>query len=93
MNPDLWKRAETLFHAALSMSPEEREELIAGAMTDDPELGKRVETLIDSHETSEDFLQPPGEVDPALAEDVLSAVITGWRGSVQTENRGSVFVH
>ncbi len=50
MNPDLWQQAETLFHAALSMSPQDRGELIADAMMDDPELGKRVETLIDSHE-------------------------------------------
>ena len=45
MNPELWRRAEAVFHAALERSPETRTEFLAEACSNDAELRRQVDML------------------------------------------------
>src|SRR5215472_3951060 len=50
MNPELWRRAEAVFHAALERSPETRREFLAEACSGDAELQRQVEMLLSGDE-------------------------------------------
>ena len=58
MNPQLWKRAEELFCAALERSPEERRAFVEAACGRDTELRRLVETLLSKDEQAGGFLEP-----------------------------------
>jgi serine/threonine protein kinase len=50
MNPELWRRAEAVFHAALERSPETRTEFLAEACSNDAELRRQVDMLLSGDE-------------------------------------------
>jgi TolB-like protein len=57
MDPtERWRHIEKLFHAALNYDPPAREEFLQQACTDDPELLKEVQSLLDSAEKPLDFV-------------------------------------
>src|SRR5262249_32915989 len=64
MNPQLWRRAEELFHAALERSPETRRAFVAEACGSDAELRRQVEMLVSADELTGSLLGTPvlGEV-------------------------------
>jgi serine/threonine protein kinase len=50
MNPELWRRAEAVFHAALERSPEARREFLTEACSGDAELRQQVDMLLSGDE-------------------------------------------
>ena len=63
MNPELWRRAEELFHAALERPPAERRAFLDTACREDPELRRLVETLISKDEHAGGFLEESAPAD------------------------------
>jgi serine/threonine protein kinase len=64
MRPELWRKAEDLFHAALEQSPEERRAFLENACGQDSELRRQVEILVAAEENAGSFLDQPGLEDP-----------------------------
>jgi len=56
MNPERWQQVKELFHTALAREPQERASFLDTACDGDPSLRAEVESLIDSHEEAESFL-------------------------------------
>ena len=72
MNPELWRRAEELFHAALERPPEERRAFLGQACGEDRALRRLVETLVSKDEQAGGFLE-----EPALAGGTGGEVVHG----------------
>ena len=60
MTPERWQEVNRLFHSALALEPVQRAAFLDQACADDPELRKEVESLIDSSEISDTFIEAPG---------------------------------
>src|SRR5499426_3506421 len=58
MNKD-WEKIDQLFHQAMECPNEEREEFLARAAQDDPELGSELQALLDAHEKNRSFMESP----------------------------------
>ncbi len=56
MRPELWRRAEELFHAVLELSPEARGAFLDDACGQDTELRRQVELLVSGEEKASSFL-------------------------------------
>jgi serine/threonine-protein kinase len=59
MTPERWQRIAELFESALQQEPGQRAAFLAEACADDPELGREVERLLDSHEHAGGFGDAP----------------------------------
>ncbi|HQT95546.1 MAG TPA: protein kinase [Thermoanaerobaculaceae bacterium] len=59
MNPELWRQAEELFHAALELSPENRQAFLDHACGEDSKLRRLVETLVSKDEKPSGLLEGP----------------------------------
>jgi serine/threonine protein kinase/pimeloyl-ACP methyl ester carboxylesterase len=55
MNPDSWKRIESLYNSALELDPGKREEYLKAACSGDEYIFKSVKRLLDHYEEAEDF--------------------------------------
>jgi serine/threonine protein kinase len=64
MRPELWYRAEELFHAALEHSPEARRGFLDRACGCDTELRRQVDLLVSAEEDAGSFLVGVGVADP-----------------------------
>jgi serine/threonine protein kinase len=71
-----WKRVESLFHEALRLSPEQREEFLAQSCQDDPSLHQEIASLL-SHYRSEDELLEKMGVPPIEPEQAVPAFNPG----------------
>jgi serine/threonine protein kinase len=60
MRPELWRRAEELFHAALTHSPEARRAFLDSACGQDAELRRQVDLLVSAEENAGSFLEKAG---------------------------------
>jgi len=60
MRPELWRRAEELFHAALMQSPEARRAFLDNACGQDAELRRQVDLLVSAEENAGSFLEKAG---------------------------------
>ncbi|HET9951836.1 MAG TPA: serine/threonine-protein kinase [Candidatus Eisenbacteria bacterium] len=58
-SPRTWDRVHALFHEALDLEPEARDELLRRTAEADPALAAQVRSLLASHEESGDFLDTP----------------------------------
>ena len=58
MNKD-WEKIDQLFHQALECPNEEREDFLASAAQRDPELGSKLQALLDAHENNHSFMESP----------------------------------
>jgi eukaryotic-like serine/threonine-protein kinase len=58
MNKD-WEKIDQLFHQALECPNDEREEFLARAAQSDPELGGKLQALLDAHEENRSFMESP----------------------------------
>src|SRR5215510_4004551 len=63
MKPELWRRAEEVFHAALKQSPEARRAFLDSACGHDTELRQQVDLLVSAEENAGTFLDKAGAVD------------------------------
>src|SRR5215813_8401491 len=59
MNPELWRRVEELFHAALGLSPEARAAFLEKACGEDAGLRRHVELLLYNDEHGGSLLEKP----------------------------------
>ena len=76
MDPtERWRHMEKLFHAALNYDPPARSEFLKQACTDDPELLKEVQSLLDSAEKPLDFV-------PDAVAQVAQKMSVGKHGNV-----------
>jgi serine/threonine protein kinase len=76
MTPERWQEVKRLLDQALGLKPLEREALLKGLKTSDPELAAEVASLLAAHEAQPDFLQIP--VAAAFPQGASSA--EGWVG-------------
>src|ERR1051325_11333801 len=60
MKPELWHRAEELFHAALEQSPEARRTFLDGTCGQDTELRELVDLLVSAEGNAGSFLDKAG---------------------------------
>src|SRR5262245_60461755 len=63
MRPDMWRRAEELFHAALEQSSETRLAFLDSACGNDAELRQHVDRLLSADEDAGSFLDRTGVAD------------------------------
>src|SRR5689334_14253722 len=56
MTPERWQEVDRLFHLALECAPEAREAFLLRACADDEPLRADVQSLIDSHERPDSFI-------------------------------------
>ena len=59
MEPELWRRAEELFHAALERPPEDRGAFLDEACGENSELRRYVQMLVSTDEGAGSFLETP----------------------------------
>lgn len=80
MTPDRYQQLEALYHAALNLPPEQREEFLAEACQDDEELRAEVSSLMAAHAEAGSFiLQPAMEVAASLlAQDNIQSAEGRW---------------
>ena len=57
MNPEIWRRVEELFHAALERAPEERSGFLDEACRNDADLRQQVEQLLANDLEAKSFLE------------------------------------
>ena len=56
MQPTEWEAVKALFHEAIELAPENRAAFVARATGHDAALRAQLESLLDAHENSDDFL-------------------------------------
>ena len=59
MDPELWRRVEELFHAALDLSPDARGAFLEKACGEDAGLRRHVELLLSKDEHGGSLLEKP----------------------------------
>src|SRR5271167_1908473 len=96
MNAERWKRIEEVYHSALASPPARRAALLDELCSDDLEMRREVESLLDAREQAGNFLSPshlqdhiaelvsePSLVGQTLAHyHILSAIGAGAMGEV-----------
>ena len=76
MTPERWQQIDRLFHAVLERPPSDRSAFLAQVCRGDIFLRSEVESLIESHEQSDSFIdKPAGD----LAAELLGASKTRLR--------------
>jgi serine/threonine protein kinase/Tfp pilus assembly protein PilF len=65
MTPERWKKIGEIYHAALELSPSQRDSFLDGACAGNEELRREVESLIAAEGHAGDFLQAPALKDAA----------------------------
>jgi serine/threonine protein kinase/TolB-like protein/Flp pilus assembly protein TadD len=59
MNPERWQQVDRLFHSALECAPSARAAFLEQACTGDEALRREVESLVESHEQPDSFIESP----------------------------------
>jgi hypothetical protein len=75
MTPELWYRAEKLFHAALEQGPAARQTFLDTACGEDAELRRQVDLLVVAHEEAGSFFDQVGASD--LSETAADGLLVG----------------
>ncbi len=84
MTPDRWQQIEDAFHALLDIDPAERESLLDGRYSNDPELRQTLLDLLREHDAQASVFEKPawggqGDFLPAIAAHELDASLAGRR--------------
>src|SRR5438046_4099237 len=76
---ETWRKIEELYHAALELENGERTRFLIDASAGDDQLRRKVEQLLEAHQTADDFLCTPAiEVAAsAVAETLQQESLTG----------------
>jgi serine/threonine protein kinase len=61
VTPEQWARVNTLFHAALEHSADDRPAWLSRTAADDDDVRREVEALLAAHEREPEFLEQPGQ--------------------------------
>lgn len=75
MNPEIWRQAEELFHAALERPPQERPAFLDGACGHDSELRHLVDTLVSNDAKPDRVLRDGTSGDTAGAPDGRGSLV------------------
>ena len=67
MNPQDWRRAEELFHAAVVLPPEARRAFLDDSCSGETDLRQRVESLLANELAAASFLEKPAAPDSAVS--------------------------
>ncbi|HEY0321648.1 MAG TPA: protein kinase [Pyrinomonadaceae bacterium] len=59
MTPEKWRQVKEIFHAALAVAPGERAAFLDKACDDEEGIRREVESLLESHERTGDFIDSP----------------------------------
>src|SRR5215469_9417296 len=78
MRPELWRRAEKLFHAALEQSPETRRAFLDSACGQDTELRRQVDLLVSAEENAGSFLHEAAVSNPTATMPAAGSLV-GWQ--------------
>ena len=80
MTPERWQQVKHIFQSAIECSPDERAAFLAQACADDPKLRSEVESLISSHDQSEDSIEAVAvEAGTRMLGDIQTDQIVGKR--------------
>lgn len=74
-NPEHMRKIEELFDAALAQPSEQRPAWLAAACATEPELQAEVAALLQEHEKSDDFLDRPAFIRPAVTGPVTRSLV------------------
>ena len=78
MNAARWKKVNDLFQSAIERAPEERAAFLDESCHDDEGMRREVESLLTSHERSENFIELPAfEVAPELVTNDKAGALVG----------------
>jgi len=77
MTPERWQQINELFHSALACSRSDRAAFLRQVCGNDEWLRREVESLIESHEHSDSFIDKP-------ADDVAAGLLTGAQTRLNT---------
>src|SRR6476661_3276784 len=78
MKPERWKQVNDLFQSAVERAPEERAAFLDESCHDDEGMRREVESLLTSHERSENFIELPAfEVAPELVTNDKAGALVG----------------
>lgn len=78
MQPERWQQIEQLFHSALERESSDRAAFLAHACGGDDSLRKEVESLIESHEQPDNFIEKPaGDIAAELFAEREARLTTG----------------
>jgi tetratricopeptide (TPR) repeat protein len=80
MKPVDWSQIKELFHAAVELTPHDREAFLRSNRAGSDEVHREVAALLSAHESAGDFIQQPALVDVGLVADDesnRSAAVTG----------------
>ena len=88
MNPELWRRVEELYHAALEREASEREAFVERECAGDPALLREVSSLLRADQGTERFIEQRADEVLTQAPSVdESPSWLGRRGSPRQDNR------
>jgi hypothetical protein len=59
VTPERWQQVSTLFQRALETDPSDRARMLREATLDDPDLRREVESLLETHQHADTFLEEP----------------------------------
>ena len=80
MNPDTWRKIREVFEAAVDLDPAQRRAFVEEACVGDSAMRAEVESLLASHESTENFIdQPFYDAVPGLLRDFCPADLIGRR--------------
>jgi eukaryotic-like serine/threonine-protein kinase len=81
MNGGSWKRIEEVYHSALASPPDRRAALLDKLCSDDPDMRREVESLLDAREQAGSFLSPShlqGQLKQLVSEPSLVGQTLGY---------------
>jgi predicted Ser/Thr protein kinase len=76
MDPERWRRAFDIFHAAMARDAGERAAFLADTCLGDESMRRAVEQLVSAHESAGDFLEVPAAIGLLAGDDHRSAART-----------------
>jgi eukaryotic-like serine/threonine-protein kinase len=90
MHPERWKKIKEVLDIALRLDPAERGDYLTRACEDDTEMRQEIESLLDAHEASGEWLEKPALQEPPDAVigarlgayEVVELIGNGGMGSV-----------
>src|SRR3979490_2261097 len=73
MDPERWRQAFDIFHAAMARDADERAAFLADTCLGDESMRQAVEQLVSAHESAGDFLEVPAALHLLAGDDQRSA--------------------
>jgi len=92
VTPAQWNRLKDIFQGALDQPPQARGAWLAEQCADDATVLREAEALLQTHETTGNFLEEPAQVDPADLDTLLPGTHVGAYRVLEEIGRGGMGV-